>query len=51
MATMTQLFGHEKLKVYQKGMGFQRSAARCWMACSAELQRATTLIVPQKVFW
>ncbi len=26
---MAQLFGHEKLKVYQKGLGFAANALKC----------------------
>ena len=40
---MAQLFGHEKLKVYQKGMGFA--------VIRGALRQGTTLIVERKAYW
>ena len=40
---MAQVFGHEKLKVYQKGMDF--------VAIRGEFHHATILIVEQIAFW
>ena len=41
---MAEMFGHEKLKAYEKSLGFVGLLQSCWHASTTELLRATTLI-------